>query len=109
MNSLVEFHFREGSLTLVLTTSRLDASIARDLREACAAGWPEGVERLAIDLGAVEFIDSSGIGALLGLYKRLPAAHGAVPLLHPRRAVRTVIELLRLQRVFALEPGGLSS
>jgi anti-sigma B factor antagonist len=106
MNSLVEFHFTDGSLTLRLTTSRLDASVARELREVCEAEWPAGVERLAIDLAAVEFIDSSGIGALLGLYKRLPAAHGAVPLLHPRRPVRNVIELLRLQRVFALEADG---
>ena len=88
---------------MILKGTRLDAAVSGELKKACDLRWPPRVEVLRVDMAEVEFVDSSGIGALLGLYKRLPASHGAVRLLNTSRPVRSVIELLRLQKVFLLD------
>ncbi len=103
MNATVEVKFAKGILELVMKTTRIDAAVAGEIKQVCDGQWPAQVDLLTVDMAGVEFIDSSGIGALLGLYKRLPASHGAVRLLNTRRPVRSVIELLRLQKVFTLD------
>jgi len=62
--------------------------------------WQPEVERLTIDLRAVSFLDSSGVGALLSVYKKLPPDKPSVKLLNVQPPVQTVVELLRLHRIF---------
>lgn len=61
-------------------------------------------EALDIDLQKIEFMDSSGVGALLSLYKNLPAETRELRLVNVRPVVRDVLELLRLHRIFTLVP-----
>ena len=60
---------------------------------------PHGATNVSIDLSAVEMIDSSAIGALLSVQKRLGDPNERVTIRGARPAVLTVIELLRLHRV----------
>jgi anti-sigma B factor antagonist len=64
--------------------------------------WSPAVSAVTIDFSDVDFIDSSGIGALLGVQKRLKASDEPVTLLNARNSVIEVIELLRLHRVFRI-------
>jgi anti-sigma B factor antagonist len=54
-------------------------------------------------LSQVTFLDSSGIGALLSLYKLLPTSNPSFKLRCVQPAVQAMIELLRLHRIFDLE------
>ncbi len=93
---------RQGELLqLTITAARLDAQAVRDFKGSIDSAWSVVVRRVEIDLAAVEFLDSSGVGALLGVYRRLPAP-ASVRLLNVRPAVQTVLELLRLHRIFEL-------
>src|SRR5437588_242740 len=91
-----------GTLRMIIHCSRLDAASARDLKKGCEDLWQSGVERVTIDMHNVEFLDSSGVGALLSIYKRLPPHNPSVKLLHVQPAVQSVIELLRLHRIFEI-------
>jgi anti-anti-sigma factor len=86
-------------LCLIVTAPRLDAQSVRDFKAAIEGAWSLVVRRVTVDMSAVEFLDSSGVGALLGVYRRLPAP-GQVKLIGVRPAVQTVIEILRLHRIF---------
>lgn len=90
-------------LRVVVAASRLDAAVARDFKSGVEAAWAPGIVRLQIDLGAVEFVDSSGIGALLSVYRKLPQAPGAMRLIGVRPGVRSVLELLRLNQFFDVQ------
>ncbi len=81
----------------------LDASNADELRQRVNAVEREH-SRLVIDMSQVEFVDSSIIGALVGLLRRARTAGGDVKLaaLHPD--VEMIFELTRLQRVFRILP-----
>jgi anti-sigma B factor antagonist len=91
-------------LDILAHVRRLDAATAREVKEEVEKAWGAGIQTVGIDLQGVEFIDSSGVGALLSIYKRLPAGTGSVKLRHVQPAVQSVIELLRLHRVFELQP-----
>jgi len=102
MSSVIEGQVAEDTLRLGLAVKRLDAASSRSFRKEIDAIWSDGIERVELDFGRVEFIDSSGVGALLAIYKRLGGEGGAVRLTNVAPAVQSVIELLRLHRIFEI-------
>ena len=63
---------------------------------------PELIEGV-IDLRGVTFIDSSGIGAIVFLFKRLRAANRELMLVGVHGQVRELIELLRVDHALPVE------
>jgi anti-sigma B factor antagonist len=93
---------REGTtVNLTLAVNQLDAPAAKQVKEKLLGLPVDGVSRVVIDLGAVQFIDSSGVGALLSLCKRVPTGT-IVQLTKVQPEVRAVFEILRLHRVFEI-------
>jgi len=86
---------------ITVPESRIDASVAICFKEAMAEATKEGPERVILDLSNVDFIDSSGLGAvvasmkLLGDGRRLELA-GLTPL------VEKVFRLTRMDSVFTI-------
>lgn len=103
MSVVVEGELRAQTLHLVVNTTRFDAVTARDFKIQIQHLWQPGIESVAIDLSRVEFLDSSGVGALLGLYKHLPRETAQVTLLRVTPPVQSVIELLRLHRILQIQ------
>ena len=91
------------SLLLTIKVPRMDAATARDFKKECENIWQPGIVSVTADLGMLEFIDSSGVGAFLSLYKKLPPSNPSVKFRKVRPSVQTVIELLRLHRIFEIE------
>ena len=102
MNSVVEGNIVEGKLCADLGVTRLDAASSRDFKKQFDQIWSDDVTSVEFDFSTVDFIDSSGIGALLGVYKRLPAEGASVKLRNVKAPVQSVIELLRLHRIFEI-------
>ncbi len=90
------------TLKIVLKCQRLDAACARDFKSEFLQSWQEGIRDIEINLESVTFIDSSGIGALLSAHKKLAPNEGHVILTQVKSQVQTVIELLRLNRIFEI-------
>lgn len=86
----------DGTLRVCVGGPRFDAAVTREFKSALDAAWKPELARLEIDLGAVEFVDSSGVGALLSAYRKLGARPGAVRLGGVRPNVRSMLEMLRL-------------
>lgn len=97
------FQELEDELRITLATAQFDAQAAEQFNEAVKSRWSESIQSVSIDMQAVEFIDSSGVGALLALRKRLPMEAPAVSLQGTQPGVTSVLEMLRLHRVFRLE------
>lgn len=100
MANLLEAHLQETTLHLIVRTKRLDAAAASGFKRECEKVLTPAVRAVTVDLDSVEFVDSSGIGALLSIYKRLPAETARVRLEHVQPPVQSVLELLRLHRIF---------
>ncbi|MDX2110187.1 MAG: STAS domain-containing protein [Verrucomicrobiota bacterium] len=93
----------DGSkLTLRLEVESLDAGNAASFKQELATYDFSKLTQVILVMSAVSFVDSSGVGALLSLQKRLPPTAGNLNLKGTNTAVVGVIELLRLNRVFKL-------
>lgn len=73
--------------------------------ETARAALAEACTTLELDVGAVTFLDSTGIGALVRLRQEALAAGKAVVLTHAPRQVIRVLDLTGLSEVFLDRPG----
>ena len=93
----------EDSLEVCIEVKSLDASNAVKLKTLLKELDQQGMNKLVLNLKNVEFMDSSGIGVLLSLYKQY---NQNVSLRNPSASVLSVLELLRLHRIFEIETNG---
>ncbi len=59
-------------------------------------------KKLVIDMSSVEFADSSFLGALITGLKKITSMQGDIRLFGLQAAVKTMVELTRLYRVFEI-------
>jgi len=58
----------------------------------------EGVRQIVIDFKEVPFIDSSGVGEVLRLFKRMRDASGEVVLINPNQKLRDLFSMYRFDQ-----------
>jgi anti-anti-sigma factor len=97
-----EFSPDDRVLTIEVRDDKFDITSAADFRREVRKYWRDGVEEVVMDFSQVQFVDSSGVGALVSVHKRVAEKGNAVTLKNCCPAVTSVIELLRLHRVFNL-------
>ena len=97
-----ELSDEKRNLLIRVPGEKFDITLAPDFRREVEDAWDPAIEMVAIDFSTVEFIDSSGVGALVSVHKRAARKGGALEIRNPGPAVTSVIELLRLHRVFKL-------
>src|SRR5438552_1392082 len=90
---------REGILVGQVNAKSLDVSNARAFKEAIKPLLTEGA-RIVLDLSKVEFIDSSGLGALVSCLRQAHAESGEIKLSGLSKPARALFELVRMHRVF---------
>ena len=81
--------------------SRIDAAIAIRFKEAMREAAGDGAGRVVVDMSTVEFLDSSGLGALVAVMKLLGGAR-RLELAGLTANVDRVFRLTRMDRVFPL-------
>ncbi len=100
MGSSVISRIEADQGTLVLG-GRFDFALHRDFRAACdRLLGDEHIHTLAVDLHGVDYLDSSALGMLLLLREKALARKLEMRLLHPRGAVRQVLEVANFDRLF---------
>lgn len=82
----------------------IDATTAWDLRPALLqALYSQGPE-LWVDLGRVNFIDSTGLGMLVGVLKEARELNGDIRLINAGREVRRILQVTGLEALFEQRP-----
>jgi anti-sigma B factor antagonist len=90
-----------GNATVVHVRGELDLASAPVVREALVrvlAASPS--THLIVDLGGVEFIDSTGIGVLVGAHQRVTANGGWFTAVVTTPAVRKALQMVGLLRAW---------
>ncbi len=95
-------HKTSDSVEIVQFTGRLDMAEAPGARQAIREMIDQGAEKLILDLGSVDFMDSSGLSVLVSTLRAAEAKGGEVLLLNLTPNVRALIELTRLQHIFEI-------
>lgn len=93
----------QGPIVVVAPqVQRLDAGRADSLRSALGEALERG-SRLVLDLDGVELVDSTSLGVLVGILRRLPEG-GAFMLCGLSENVGKVMHLTRLDRILPIYP-----
>ena len=102
----IEIRDQAGITVVAPAGPRLDAEVAGQLRAALLDRITRGDRRIVLDLLAVDFIDSSGLGALVSALRQLKQLDrgGDLRLAAVQPPVAAVLEIIRLNRVFLQFP-----
>lgn len=92
---------RRAGDALIVTPleDRLDARVATDFKERMIELIASGNTVIVLDLSKVEFIDSSGLGAIVSSLKRM-GGRGELVVCGLRETTMTLFKLTRMDRVF---------
>ena len=91
-----------GDCAVLQVGGEVDVYTAPRLRERVVQLLVGGVRYVVADLREVDFLDSTGLGALVGSLKRLREQDGSLELVTGQERVMQVLRLTGLVRVFAL-------
>ena len=80
----------------------VDVYTAPKFRERLIELVSEGKHRIVVDLEGVEFLDSTGLGVLVGVLKRLRSHDGDLVLVCTQSRILKVFEITGLTKVFAI-------
>ena len=87
---------------VVAVRGEVDFGSAPRLRELLVSTAMEGNHQVVVDLRAVDFLDSTGLGVLVGALKRVRANSGELALVCTSPRIRKVFEVTGLTKDFAL-------
>jgi anti-sigma B factor antagonist len=91
---------REGITILDMKGRITVGPEATALREAVAAGVADGVQKLVFNLAQVDFIDSTGLGAVVMCSTTMRKAGGTMKLLNLNRRNIELLVMTKLATVF---------
>jgi len=101
-----EFHLDTvgptGDCAVLRVTGEVDAYTAPMLRDRIRELADKDAVHLIADLSQVDFLDSTGLGALVGGLKRLREARGSLTLVIDAPRILRIFQLTGLTKVFAI-------
>jgi len=97
----IDFSLAHGVTLAKPLDRRLDAAGSADFKTRVGDRLDTGPHSLVLDLSTVEFVDSTGLSAILSVLKRLPP-DGSLGLAGCQKQVVELLKLTRLDRVLRL-------
>ncbi len=98
---LIEDRMEGDTLVVKLLETRLDAHVAVSFKDKMAEYIDAGHTNIILNLGATEFIDSSGLGSIVSALKR-QGAKGSFILCELQDTTMSMFKLTRMDKVFSI-------
>jgi anti-anti-sigma factor len=94
----IDVRAADGGVVLV-PSGRLTVVTAPQLRQTIAERLVAGDRLIVVDLSSTDFVDSSGLGALVSCLKSARQAGGDLRLVAPTEQVSMVLRMTNLDRI----------
>jgi anti-sigma B factor antagonist len=98
----VDDYTTDDGLTVVTVTGEIDVHTAPALREKLIGLVGQGKCSLIVDLQGVQFLDSTGLGVLIGALRRVRARDGSLDLVCTQERMLKVFRVTGLTKIFAI-------
>jgi anti-sigma B factor antagonist len=92
----------EGDITVVEVGGEIDVYTAPKLREQLIELVSNGRYQLVVDMESVDFLDSTGLGVLVGGLKRVRAHDGSLRLVCTQERILKIFRITGLTKVFPI-------
>ena len=87
----------------VLLEGELDISTADKLKEYLHKLADENIIDIKIDLSNLDYIDSTGLGVMIGVLKKLKIEDKEIYILNPKSNVKKIFTITGLDKIFKVE------
>ncbi len=94
----------DGAIQLFALSGTLDIATSPSLRAALMEAADRDKHEIIVDLSQLEFLDSTGLGALIGAHKRAAEHDGAVRLVTHEGQILRLLRITGLLDVFSVYP-----
>ena len=95
-----------GDTLLIHMPKELDHHNCRDLKRDTDLMLDENyINRIIFDFGKTEFMDSSGIGIIMGRYRKISCFGGHVYAIHADRQIQRIFRMSGLHKIVEILPG----
>ncbi|MHB0977630.1 MAG: STAS domain-containing protein [Candidatus Aquicultorales bacterium] len=81
----------EDPVPAVIANGELDEANASDFRNAVYRAFPPGHRRIALDLTRLDYLDSGGLRAILGVHKLVRSRGGMLGIAMEKGALRDLV------------------
>src|SRR4249920_2610699 len=95
---------QEGARTVITVNGEIDVYTAPSLRERLNELVAAGQYDLVVDMSGVDFLDSTGLGVLVGGLKRVRSHDGTLRLVCDQEKILKVFRITGLTKVFPIHP-----
>jgi anti-sigma B factor antagonist len=93
----------DNGVAVVTVTGDVDVATCATLRDSLLQEVAdENFRGLVVNLAGVSFIDSTGIGVLVGVWRRTKATDGSLALASPSRQAQSVLDATGLTKVLSI-------
>ncbi|MCP4592533.1 MAG: STAS domain-containing protein [bacterium] len=103
MSSVVKDVRRAGEAVIVAAQGEIDLRCSPDFHRALAKVSEERPPILIVNLGEVTYMDSSGVGTLVEIFRRTKEYGGHMVLVGLTERVLSVFEITKLDRFFTIK------
>ena len=97
-------HAVDDERGVVAVRGEIDLFTTPRFKQALIASIEMGFVRIVVDLSETTFLDSAGLGALIGVLKRLRARHGALAIVNVNEAVAKTFAATGMDQIFLILP-----
>ena len=91
-----------GDVAVLAVSGEVDVATVPRLREQLHGLVASGTPRIVVDLDAVDFLDSTGLGVLVGGLKRVRAHEGSLRLVCTQERILKIFKITGLTKVFPI-------
>jgi anti-sigma B factor antagonist len=102
MELTLNVHSEPPGFTVIEVGGEIDVYTAPKLRERLVGLVEAGSYQLIVDMENVEFLDSTGLGVLVGGLKRVRAFEGWIDLVCTQSRILRIFRITGLNRVFSI-------
>jgi anti-sigma B factor antagonist len=92
----------EGDVAILALEGRLDLTSASSLKEASKNVLNNESKKVILNLDKVDFINSSGLGALVSILKEVRNSQGAMKLTNLAPYVKEIFDITQLTNIFEI-------
>ena len=93
---------RVEEFEIIEVGGEVDVYTAPKLREAIVTAIDAGHTKLVIDVQKVDFLDSTGLGVLVGALKKVRAEGGSLDIVCTQERILKIFQITGLDKVFGL-------
>jgi len=94
----------QGDVTRIVLDGQLTVGNRQELKAVVQQALQDGARKLLLDCAPTGYIDSSGLGALVTIARRVRETGGAIRLAGLNEDLRSLFELTKLDTLFEIFP-----